>query len=98
MLLLWPGILLLANLLVAYMAWAIYAIHPQGRWDESTLTGIEAGSAMALALAVLVLLLTLIPVRRGRLRRWWYAPPLAFAGLAIARWTYIVQTYPRPGQ
>ncbi|MFE1312139.1 hypothetical protein [Streptomyces sp. NPDC058755] len=94
----WGVILVLANLLSAYVAYAALVTQPQGAWDESTLTGIEVASALLIALSVVTFLLALLPVRRQTLGRWWLAPSLLFLVVGAARWAYIVQTYPQgPG-
>lgn len=94
----WGVILVLANLLNAYVAYGALVIQPQGAWDESTLTAIEFASALLIALSVVTLLLALLPVRRQALSRWWLAPSLFFLVVGAARWAYIVQTYPQgPG-
>jgi hypothetical protein len=94
----WGVVLLLANLLNAYFAYAALVTQPQGTWDEQTLTGIEFTSALLILLSALTLLLSVLPVRRHALGRWWLAPPVVFLILGAARWTYIVQSYPQgPG-
>ncbi|MFF8974687.1 hypothetical protein [Streptomyces sp. NPDC014995] len=94
----WGVVLILANLLNAYVAYAALVTQPQGAWDEQTLTGIEFASALLITLGVITFLLTLLPVRRRTLSRWWLAPALVFLAVGAARWTYIVQTYPQgPG-
>lgn len=94
----WGVVLILANLLNAYVAYAALVTRPQGAWDEQTLTGIEFASALLITLGVITFLLTLLPVRRRTLSRWWLAPALVFLAVGAARWTYIVQTYPQgPG-
>ncbi|MEV3992428.1 hypothetical protein AB0J57_26315 [Streptomyces sp. NPDC049837] len=94
----WGVILILANLLSAYVAYAALVTQPQGAWDEHTLTGIEFASALLVVLGVITSLLALFPVRRRTLSRWWLAPSLIFLVVGAARWAYIVQTYPQgPG-
>ncbi|MFF5020206.1 hypothetical protein [Streptomyces sp. NPDC001165] len=94
----WGVVLVLANLLSAYVAYGALATQPQGAWDESTLTGIEFASALLIALSVVAFLLALLPVRRQTISRWWLAPSLLFLVVGAARWAYIVQAYPQgPG-
>ncbi|MYQ40508.1 hypothetical protein B046DRAFT_01547 [Streptomyces sp. LamerLS-316] len=90
----WGVVLILANLLNAYVAYGAVVIQPQGVWDEHTLTGIEVASALAIALGVVTTLLALVPVRQKVLSRWWPAPSLVFLAVGAARWAYIVHTYP----
>ncbi|MER6104467.1 hypothetical protein ABT115_19595 [Streptomyces sp. NPDC001832] len=88
-------ILILANLLNAYVVHGALVTQPQGAWDEQTLTGIEFASALLFALGVITSLLALLPVRRRTLSRWWLAPSLIFLVVGAARWAYIVHTYPQ---
>ncbi|MET8583966.1 hypothetical protein ABZX39_24280 [Streptomyces collinus] len=94
----WGVLLLLANLLNGYVAYAALVTRPQGAWDESTLTGIETACALLVVFSAVTFLLALLPVRRRTLSRWWLAPALVFLLVGAARWTYIVQAYPQgPG-
>ncbi|MFD9602315.1 hypothetical protein [Streptomyces sp. NPDC059970] len=94
----WGVILILANLLNAYVAYSALATQPQAAWDEQTLTGIEFASALLITLGVITSLLALLPVRQRTLSRWWLAPSLIFLAVGAARWAYIVHTYPQgPG-
>ncbi|MFE6937441.1 hypothetical protein ACFVDT_36020 [Streptomyces sp. NPDC057699] len=90
----WGVVLVPANLLNAYVAYGALVLHPQGVWDEHTLTGIEVASALAIVLGVVITLLALVPVRQKVLSRWWLAPSLVFLTAGAARWAYIVHTYP----
>lgn len=91
----WGAALILANLLSVYVAYGALVTQPQGSWDESTLTGIEFASALLITLGVITFLLALVPVRRQTLSRGWLAPPLIFLVVGVARWAYIVHTYPQ---
>ncbi|MFE9664427.1 hypothetical protein [Streptomyces sp. NPDC005955] len=93
----WGPVLVLANLLNAYVAYGALATQPQGAWDEQTLTGIEFASALLIVLGVTTTLLALFPVRRRTLSHWWLAPSLAFLAMGAARWAYVVHTYPQGG-
>ncbi|MEV5343815.1 hypothetical protein AB0K93_35940, partial [Streptomyces sp. NPDC052676] len=53
----WAVILILANLLNAYVAYGALVTQPQGAWDEQTLTGIEFASALLIALGAITFLL-----------------------------------------
>ncbi|MFJ9188182.1 MULTISPECIES: hypothetical protein [Streptomyces] len=86
--------LILTNLLSAYVAYGALVTQPQGAWDESTLTGIEFASALLITLSILTSLLALVPVVRHTRSRWWLAPSLTFLALGVARWVYIIHTYP----
>lgn len=91
----WGAVLILANLLSAYVAYGALVTKPQGSWDENTLTGIEFASALLITLGVITSLLSLVPVRRQTLGRGWLVPPLIFLAVGVARWAYIVHTYPQ---
>lgn len=71
----WGVILILVNLLNAYIAYGALMIQPQGVWDDSTLTGIGLASGLLIVFGVLTALLTLFPVLRRSLSRWWLTPP-----------------------
>ncbi|MFG2597996.1 hypothetical protein [Streptomyces sp. NPDC048462] len=90
----WGVLLVLANLLSSYIAYAALMIQPQGAWDNSTLTGIETATAMLITLSVVTSLVTLFPVRRRNLSYWWLAPPLVFLVAGVVRLQYIEHTYP----
>ncbi|MFJ4843168.1 hypothetical protein [Streptomyces sp. NPDC088746] len=87
-------LLILANLLNAYVAYGALMTQPQGAWDDSTLTGIGFASGLLIVLGVLTGLLTLFPVLRRSLSRWWLAPPLIFLVAGLARLQYIEYAYP----
>jgi hypothetical protein len=91
----WEVLLLLAHLVTAWLAYAALVTQPQGTWDESTLTGIEAACAMVVAAGAATLLLSVLPLRRKALGPWWLAPPVVFLTLGAARWVYIAQNYPQ---
>lgn len=91
----WAVILILANLLNAYVAYGALVTQPQGAWDEQTLTGIEFASALLIVLGAITFLLAMVPVQRRTLSRWWLAPSLIFLTVGAARWAYIVHTYPQ---
>ena len=87
-------ILILANLLNAYVAYGALMTQPQGSWDKNTLTGIGFASGLLIMLGVITSLLTLFPVRRRNLSHWWLAPPLVFLVAGAVRVQYIEHTYP----
>ncbi len=93
----WGAALALAYALNTYVAYGALTIHPQGTWDESTLTAIEFASALLIVLGTLTFLVALFPVRRHTLSRWWLTPAVLFLAVGTARWAYIVQTYPQGG-
>ncbi|MFG2766054.1 hypothetical protein [Streptomyces rubiginosohelvolus] len=90
----WGVILVLANLLNAYIAYGALMIRPQGAWDESTLTGIELASGLLIVSGALTGLLTVFPVSRRTLSRWWLAPPPVFLVAGLVRLQYIGYVYP----
>ncbi|WP_326696236.1 hypothetical protein OG909_02185 [Streptomyces sp. NBC_01754] len=90
----WGVILVPANLLNAYLAYAALMIQPQGAWDENTLTAIGAATALLVTLSVITALFTLFPVRRRNLSHWWLAPPLLLLLAGAVRLRYIEHTYP----
>ncbi|WP_406103078.1 hypothetical protein OG698_12015 [Streptomyces sp. NBC_01003] len=92
----WGVLLVLANMLNAYVAYGALVTRPQGVWDERTLTGIAFASVLLIALGTLTLLATLLAVWRQSLGRWWLAPPLGFLVVGVARWSYIAIGFP-PG-
>ncbi|MFJ2226669.1 hypothetical protein [Streptomyces halstedii] len=87
-------LLILANLLNAYIAYAALMTQPQGTWDDHTLTGIGFASELVITLSIIIELLTLVPVRRRNLSYWWLAPPPIFLVAGAARLRYIEHTYP----
>ncbi|WP_405762438.1 hypothetical protein OG234_28740 [Streptomyces sp. NBC_01420] len=90
----WGVLLILVNLLNAYIAYGALMVQPQGAWDDSTLTGIGFATGLLMVLGVLTALLTLIPVTRRSFSRWWLAPPVVFLVAGLARLQYIDHVYP----
>ncbi|MEU6482559.1 hypothetical protein [Streptomyces sp. NPDC046887] len=90
----WGVPLLLLNLLSAWLTYAALVTEPQGPWDESALTAIEATCFLTVVAGTVTLLLSSVAVLRRSLTRWWLAPPTASLFLGIVRWVYITQSYP----
>lgn len=71
-----------------------YTLTPQGRWDESTLTGIETACFVTVVCAAAALVPLLVRALRGSPAWWWPAPAAALLLAGTARWVFIATAYP----
>jgi hypothetical protein len=86
-------VLVACNLVAAFWLFIAYWMMPQDEHDREALDGAGLGALFTIGFAVPTLLLTILPVKLGRLRRRWFAPPAALLVLAAVRYAYLVFAY-----
>lgn len=83
------SVLVVAQLITVYLLLLAYAAEPAGPWDKETVSHSGFAAGTALGLTVVTALLTLLFVKAGWLRRWWFTVPTALFLAAILRLTLL---------
>lgn len=81
------------NAVAAFWLFVALWMTPHDEHDRDAQDGAGLGALFTIGCTVPTLLLTLVPVKRGWLRRRWFVPPAVMLGLAAMRYAYLVHVY-----